>query len=314
MRVIFMGTPEFAATCLQGLLNSDFINVVGIVTQPDRARGRGQKIIYNAVKKLALEHNLPVYQPENVNDPEFLDKLEMMKLDAIIVVAYGQLLKERLLNLSQHGCINVHASLLPKYRGAGPIHRVIINGETKTGITTMYMNQGWDTGDMILHEEVEINPVMTVGELHDVLARVGSRVLVETLRQIEAGIAPRIPQNHELATYAHKIKKEDGEICWQRPAKEIYNLIRGMNPWPGAYSWSQKKLLKIFKTKVCNEAPNGKPGEILDVDPQKGILVRTGDAGLWLIEIQPANSKRMDIKAYLNGHKINQGEVLGNAQ
>ncbi len=314
MRVVFMGTPEFAATCLKGLVNADFVEVQGVVTQPDRARGRGQKVGYTPVKELAIEANLPVFQPKNVNNPEFVQLLREMNLDAIIVVAYGQLLKEELLQLTPSGCINVHGSLLPYYRGAGPIHRVIINGETKTGITTMYMDKGWDTGDMILKEEVEIDPQMTVGELHDLLAEVGSKVLIQTLAQIEAGTAPRTPQNHEEATYASKILKEDGEIDWGIKASEIYNLIRGMNPWPGAYTWYQKNLFKVYQTEIADRINRGKPGEIIEVDSKKGVLVQTGEGRLWLLEIQPANSKRMKTSAFLNGHEIKKGEVFGDAK
>lgn len=314
MRVVFMGTPEFAATCLEGLLQVDFIDVVGVFTQPDRPRGRGQKVTYSPVKEMALHAQIPVYQPEKLNDPAVLDELETMRPDAIIVVAYGQLLKERVLNMAPYGCINVHASLLPYYRGAGPIHRVIINGETKTGITTMYMDKGWDTGDMILKEEVEIGPEMTVGELHDLLAAVGSRLLVETLRQIEDGIAPRIPQDHSLASYAPKMEKEDGEIDWEQSAQTICNLIRGMNPWPGAYTWFRGELFKIWKTRVDHPTHTGKPGIVLSADPQDGILVQTGEGTLRITEMQPANGKRMQAGAYLNGHPIEKGEVFGDAK
>lgn len=314
MRVVFMGTPEFAGTCLEALLDADFVEVVGVFTQPDRARGRGQKVTYSPVKEVALQANLPVYQPENVNTAESLEILEAMNLDAVIVVAYGQLLKERLLTMTPHGCINVHASLLPYYRGAGPIHRVIINGETKTGITTMYMDKGWDTGDMLLKEEVEIGSKMTVGELHDRLAEVGSKLLVETLRQIENGTAPRTPQDHNLATYARKIEKEDGEIRWNEPAQVIYNLVRGMDPWPGAYTWYNGEVFKVWKTEVEPTVGSGTPGHVIKTDPKDGILIQTGEGGLWLTEVQPANGKRMAAGAYLNGHPIEKGEVFGHAQ
>lgn len=314
MRVVFMGTPEFAATCLEGLLAADFVEVVAVFTQPDRARGRGQKVTYSPVKELALQANVPVYQPENVNEPEYLEILAEMNLDAVIVVAYGQLLKERLLTMTPYGCINVHGSLLPRYRGAAPIHRAIINGETKTGITTMYMEKGWDTGDMILKEEVEITPEMTVGELHDLLALVGSRVLVETLRQIEAGTAPRIPQNHQEANYARKLEKEDSEIHWNHSAQSIYNQVRGLNPWPGAFTWYQGEVFKIWQTRVEPGNFAGIPGQVVQTDGKEGILIQTGEGALWLTEIQPANSKRMDAGAYLNGHPIEKGEVFGDAQ
>lgn len=313
MRVVFMGTPEFAATCLEGLLRTDFVAVVGVYTQPDRARGRGQKITYSPVKELALRANLPIYQPEKLNDPAVLDELEALNADAIIVVAYGQLLRERVLNMPRYGCINVHGSILPRYRGAGPIHRVIINGETITGITTMYMDKGWDTGDMILKEEVEIGPEMTVGELHDRLAEVGSRLLVETLRQIEMGTAPRTPQDHMLAVYAPKIEKEDGGIRWDQPAVSIYNLVRGMDPWPGAYTRFRGELFKIWKTRMGDPNRGGTPGVVLETDLQDGILVQTGAGTLWITEMQPANGKRMPAGAFLNGHPIEKGEVFGDA-
>ncbi len=312
MRVVFMGTPDFAATSLQGLIDADFIEVVGVVTQPDKKQGRGQKLTYSPVKELSLKYDLPVYQPQNVNEPEFLDELEALSPDAIIVVAYGQLLKERLLTMTLYGCINVHGSLLPRYRGASPIHSVIINGETKTGVTIMYMAKGWDTGDMILKEEIEIGPEMTVGELHDEMAKVGSGLLVESLRQIKEGIAPRTPQNHDEATYAYKISKEECEICWTDSAQKIYNLIRGMNPWPRAYTYYKGKIFKVWKSKVEEKNTDGLPGQVVDVDVDKGILIQTGKGGIWFTEIQPANSKKMPTSAYLNGHKINIGEMFGN--
>lgn len=308
-----MGTPEFAVTCLEGLMEAEFIDIVGVVTQPDRARGRGQRVSYSPIKEFALQAGLKVYQPQNVNDAKFLEELRALNLDAIIVVAFGQLLRESVLNLTPLGCINVHASLLPKYRGASPIHRVIINGETNTGITTMYMDKGWDTGDMILQEEILIPAEMTVGELHDKLAQLGSRLLCESLRQIVTDTAPRIPQDQSKATYAKKILKEEGQICWQRPAEEIYNQIRGMNPWPVAYTWYQGEIFKIYKAKVAREANGGQVGEIIHLDPSQGILVQTGKGSLWLLEVQPANKRRMQIKAYLNGHKIRQGEFFGEA-
>lgn len=313
MRVVFMGTPDFAAVNLQGLLDAVFVDVVGVVTQPDRARGRGQKVTFSPVKKVALDAGLPVYQPENVNTPIFLDQLEEMNLDAIIVVAYGQFLSKRLLDIPPLGCINVHGSLLPEYRGAGPIHRVIINGETKTGITTMYMDdEGWDTGDMILKTEVEIGLEMTVGELHDRLAEVGSQLLVESLRQIEAGTAPRSPQDHERANYAKKILKEEGEIQWDKPASEIFNLVRGMNPFPGAYTYYQGQIFKVWRTKVEPGVQTMRPGQVIEMDSKNGILVQTGEGGLWLKEVQPACCKRMDAGSYLNGRPMEKGEVFGN--
>lgn len=312
MRVLFMGTPDFAGSCLQGLIDADFVEVAGVVTQPDRKSGRGMKVRYSPVKQLAMDNEIEVYQPKNVNKPEFVSILEDMNLDAIIVVAYGQLLKESLLELTPHGCINVHASELPMYRGAGPIHRVIINGETKTGVTTMYMDEGWDTGDMILKKIVEIPSSMTVGQLHDLLADEGSKLLVETLRQIEEGIAPRTPQNHELASYAHKIQKEEGEIDWSMSAKDIYNLVRGMNPWPGAYTWYDGKIFKLWETRIGQKINGGQPGQVMELDLEQGILVQTGDGGLWLTKVQPASKRRMDAGDYLNGYNLEKGEVFGN--
>lgn len=314
MRVIFMGTPDFAAECLKGLLTASFVEVLGVVTQPDKARGRGQKVTYSPVKEVALKVNLPVYQPEKVNDPAFLDELESLKPDAIVVVAYGQLLKERLLTMTRFGCINVHGSILPRYRGASPIHRVIINGETKTGITTMYMDKGWDTGDMILKEEVEVGPEMTVGQLHDLLAQVGSSLLVETLKAIEEGRAPRTPQNHEEAVYAPKLEKEDGIIHWARSAEEVHNLVRGMDPWPGAFTQLNGEVFKIWKTRLDDLYVTGTPGEVVKAEPKEGILVQTGRGLLWIMELQPSNGKRMLAGAYLNGHQIQKGEVFVDAQ
>ena len=244
MDIVFMGTPDFAVPCLEKLCESEISNVVGVITQPDRKRGRGQNLQAPPVKEAALDYDVEVYQPQKVTSEEGLDKLKEWNPDLIVVVAYGQILSKKVLELPELGCINVHASLLPKYRGAAPLHHVLINGEEVTGVTTMQMDEGMDTGDKILQEEVKIIPQDTVGSLHDRLSALGAKLLLETLNRIEAGTAPRISQDDEEATYAPKVTKDDGEIDWQKSAQDIWNMIRGMNPWPGAYTYKDGEILK----------------------------------------------------------------------
>lgn len=314
MKVAFMGTPDFAVPCLSALIEADFIDVVGVVSQPDRRRGRGQKLKPTPVKKEALKHNLEVFQPEKVSTPEGIAKLESWNPDVIVVVAYGQILKKEVLELPKHGCVNIHASLLPKYRGAAPIHRAIINGEDKTGITTMHMDIGMDTGDMILKEELRITSEETVGSLHDKLSEVGASLIVKTLDKILKGTAPREEQNDDLATYAPKINKEEGKVDWNQDAKSIWNLIRGMNPWPGAYTYQNGSLLKLWASEVYDlQGTNDQVevGTIVKVDNDLGIVVQTGRGKLLLKEVQPASKQRMSATDYLRGYQIKEGNRLG---
>ncbi|AGB40848.1 methionyl-tRNA formyltransferase [Halobacteroides halobius DSM 5150] len=313
MEVVFMGTPDFAVPCLDALCQSEVANLIGVVSQPDRKRGRGQKRQPTPVKKKALEYDIEVFQPQKVTSEEGIDKLKEWDPDLIVVVAYGQILGTEVLNLPQKGCVNVHASLLPQYRGAAPIHRAIINGDQKTGITTMYMDEGMDTGDMILTKEVTITDQDTVGSLHDKLATTGANLLITTLKEIEAGTAPRKKQNDGQATYAPKIKKEEGEINWNQEAKEIWNLIRGMNPWPGAYTYINGERLKLWASQVYSKDQSKEmiPGTIIKTDTEEGIIVQTGQGQLLLTKVQPASKQRMSATDYLLGYDLQEGTKLG---
>ncbi|WP_027339155.1 methionyl-tRNA formyltransferase [Halonatronum saccharophilum] len=316
MRVVFMGTPDFAVSALESLCESDFIDLVGVVSQPDRRRGRGQKVKPTPVKKEAVKRGIEVFQPKKVSTPEGIDKLKEWNPDLIVVVAYGQILKKEVLDLPQYGCVNIHASLLPKYRGAAPIHRAIINGEKKTGVTTMLMDEGMDTGDAILMEEVEIGKEDTVGSLHDKLAELGADLIVKTLKAIDEGSASYQKQDDAKATYADKISKAEGEIDWSKGAIEIWNLIRGMNPWPGAYTYYKGDLLKLWESEVYNktkEEEGANPGNVVKVEDDLGIVIQTGKGQLLLTKVQPASKQRMSAADYLRGYKINKGNRLGKA-
>lgn len=308
LKTVFMGTPDFAVPCLDRLL-SEGHQVLAVVTQPDRPKGRGRKLTPSPVKEAALAHGLPVLQPEKVKDPEFIARLAALKPDIIVVVAFGQFLPAALLDLPPLGCINVHASLLPRYRGAAPIHRAIIDGETATGVTTMYMDAGMDTGDMILKAEIPISPAETTGELHDRLKVLGARVLAETLAAIAAGEAPRTPQDNGAATYAPLLTRDIERIDWQQPAKAIHNLVRGLDPWPGAYCRHGGKLLKVWRCEVVPVAGGGKPGQIIAAGPA-GIVVAAGEGAVRLTEVQPENRRRMDAGEYMRGYSSDAAATL----
>lgn len=310
MRIVFMGTPEFAVPCLEALIEQKH-DIVAVVTQPDRAKDRGKKMAPPAVKIRAEEAGIPVYQPERIKSGEFVETLRALKPDAMVVVAFGQLLSQEILDIPPYGCINVHASLLPQYRGAAPINWCIINGEQKTGVTTMYMDKGLDTGDMIIKKELEISENETAGELHDRLMLLGASVLSETMELIQKGNAPRIPQDSNKATYAPIMDKRLGSIDWAKPAQDIRNLIRGTYPWPGAYSIYNGKVFKIFAAEmVDNDTPNVNPGCISRVD-KNSITAACGKGSLRISELQFQNEKRMAVEAYLRGHEILEGTVLG---
>lgn len=309
MRVVFMGTPDFAVPCLKVLLEQKH-DIAAVVTQPDRAKGRGNKLTPPPVKVLAEEAGIPVYQPERIKTAEFTDILRNLKPDAMIVVAFGQILSQEILNIPKFGCINVHASLLPKYRGAAPINWCIINGEEITGVTTMYMDKGLDTGDMIIKKELQIGKDETAGELHDRLMQLGASVLSETMELLAAGKAPRTPQDNAAATYAPIMTKALGKVDWSKGAQEIRNLIRGTYPWPGAFSSYGGRIFKIFGAEI--QGPGVKhenPGKISKVD-KESILVDCGVGSLRITELQFENEKRMSVEAYLRGHEINAGTIL----
>ena len=298
-RVIFMGTPNFAVPCLAALHAA--CEVVGVVTQPDKPRGRGQHLVPPPVKAWAAEHGLAVWQPAKVRDEAFVLMLEDLKPDLIVVVAFGQILTQRILDIPQYGCINVHASLLPRYRGAAPMQWCIINGEEKTGVTTMFMDAGLDTGDMLLKAEFPIGTDTTLEEVYDGLMNLGAGLLMETLEQLSDGVLVRTPQE-STTNYAPMLTKEMGHIDWRKSAQEVHNLVRGLNSWPGAYTFLSGKMYKIWRTRLTERRTDAAPGTVLTADKKKGLFVATGDAELEVLELQAPGKKRMRAIDYLNGH------------
>lgn len=305
-----MGTPEFAVPCLDRMVKEGY-DVVGVVTQTDKPKGRGKKLTPPPVKEYALDRQIAVYQPSKLKKADFEETLKAIQPDLIIVVAYGKILPKYVLEYPPYGCINVHASLLPKYRGAGPIQWCVINGEEETGITTMYMDEGLDTGDMILKKKIAIGRNETAGELHDRLASLGSEVLKETLEMVVDGKAPRTPQSDSGATYAPMLDKSTAKIDWHKSAKEIKDLVRGVNPWPVAYTYYKDEMMKVWFAEIGEECKNGIPGTIVKYLKHKGLAVKAGDDCCVLIkEVQFKGGKRMDIDDYLRGHSIEYGEIL----
>lgn len=299
--IIFMGTPDFAVPCLDKLHQN--YNVTAVITQPDRPKGRGQHLAKSPVKVYAEEHNLPVYQPEKIKTAEFTEKLRQMQPDLIIVVAFGQILSQEILDIPKFGCINVHASLLPRWRGAAPIHWSIIGGDTETGVTTMYMDAGLDTGDMILKAKTVITPEMTTAQLHDVLMMQGADLLIETIQSIENGTVSREKQDDSLSCYAKMLNNDNCRIDWTKSAQEIHDLVRGLNSWPIAYTTLNGKKFKIWQTKIIDTDTTGKtPGQIIDLT-KKGIIVATGNGTIELLQIQPPNKAKMPASSYINGHR-----------
>ncbi len=313
MRVVFMGTPDFAVPTLASLLDSVY-TVVGVVTQPDRPRGRGKSVTPSPIKELALTHQVPILQPEKMKQPEFLSALQAWQADVIVVAAFGRILPKTILDLPPRGCLNVHSSLLPKYRGAGPIQWALINGEVETGITTMLMDEGMDTGPILLQETVPIESEDTTMELTNRLAQVGGALLLKTLRLWEAKSITPIIQDSAGATMAPMLRKEDGAILWKQSAVSIHNRIRGMSPWPGAYTFCGQDRLSIWKAypridDVVGSAGEQTPGTILKVEKNE-ILVMTGDGWLGITELQMANRKRMPVAQFLAGFRLEAGMRL----
>ena len=305
MRVVFMGTPDFAVPTLKALIKEH--EVQAVITQPDRAKGRGKKMQPSPVKIVALEHDLPCWQPQSLKDDDVLKELKVLQPEVCVVVAFGQILPREILHLPRYGCINVHASLLPKYRGSAPIHRAVINGEKITGVTTMQMDVGLDTGDILFCAQTEIGKETTVGELHDVLAQMSPKLLLETLTKIEAKTIEPKPQEDAASSYAPPITKEDERIDWNKKTLEIFNLVRGLNPWPGAYTEFKGKRLKIWRVKP--HSLEGKPGEILEIFPDS-FAVATANGSVLINELQPAGKKRMPAEAFLRGNQFQIGDTL----
>ena len=306
MKVVFMGTPDFSVPALEKIAQNH--QVQAVVTQQDRPKGRGHKMQYTPVKEKALELNIPVFQPEKVKNSEFVDILKEMNPDVIVVIAFGQILSKEILDLPKYGCINVHASLLPEYRGAAPIQWAVIDGKKESGVTTMYMAEGLDTGDIIDKKVIELDKKETGGSLFDRLSLIGGDLILETLKHLEDGTAKRIPQDDEKSSYAGKITKELGHIDFTKSAVEIEQLIRGLNPWPSAFTHVDDKTLKIWDAEVIDEPVKEEPGTIISTN--KTLKVATGDGYLDIKELQLAGKKRMDIVSFLNGYSIKSEKMI----
>ena len=320
LNILFMGTPDFAKESLEAVYNAGH-NILGVVTNVDKPKGRGMKMMASPVKEFAIQKNIPVYQPEKVKkNTEFIEQIAKLKPDVICVVAYGKILPKEILEIPRLGSINVHGSLLPKYRGAAPIQWAVLNGDKVTGITTMYMGEGMDTGDMILKQEVEIGEDETTGELWNRLSKIGGELLVKTLEQVENGTAPREKQGDDFSL-APMLNKEMSKIDWEtKTAVEIKNLVRGLNPIMGAYTFLEGKKIKFWKVQcltdeeLFEEFPDLKeyeqkfnelyPGTILFSDPKTGLYIKTIDGNIKVLEIQGENAKRMDIKDFLRGNQL----------
>ena len=305
MKILFMGTPDFAVGSLEAMIGAG-LNVVGVVSQPDKPKGRGHKLVPTEVKAAALKHSIPVYQPERLKNGELQPILDELQPDLIVVTAYGKLLPSYILDYPKYGCINVHASLLPKYRGAAPIQWAIINGEHETGVTIMKMEEGLDTGDMLYTVKTEIGEYETAEELFDRLSVLGGKALVEAIQNWDQ-LTP-IPQDHEKHTYAPMIHRETGKIDWTKNAVQISKLICGLNSWPLAYTTYQGEILKIVTARITEGS--GKPGEILSLDKGKGLKVATGDGALYIETAQFAGSRQMPVEDYARGHEIKIGTIL----
>ncbi len=308
MRVVFMGTPEFSVPTLQSLIDSEH-EVIAVITQPDKAKGRGKAVQYTPVKEKALEYNIPVYQPVKVKNPEFVEVLKELNPDVIVVIAFGQILSKEILELPKYGCMNVHASLLPKLRGAAPIQWAVIDGEEKSGVTIMQMDVGLDTGDMLLKGEVTLDAKETGGSLHDKLTVMGGPLILKALEQAEAGTLVPQKQNDEESNYAKMLDKALGNIDFTKSAKEIERLIRGLNPWPSAYTFLNGKTLKIWDADVVEGNFEGEAGEVIEVT-KDALIVKTGADALAIKELQLEGKKRMDTGAFLRGYEVVKGTIL----
>ncbi len=310
MNVIFMGTPDFAVPTLQMLIDEGH-TISAVVTQPDRPKGRGNKVLMPPVKELALKHGIEILQPERVKgNEEFLMHIKALNPDVMVVVAYGKILPESVLEVPKLGCINIHGSLLPKYRGAAPIQWSVLNGETVTGVTIMYMDKGMDTGDMLYKKEMVLAEDETYASLHDKMKDVGAAALKEAWPLIVSGGKERIKQNEEEATYAPPIQKALGEIQWEKSNHEIDALVRGLNPWPAAYTYYDGQMMKVWNVSTGVGQTEYEPGTIIEVD-KAGIHVQTGNGILIIKEIQAPNKKRMPVSEYIKGNTIEPGKLLG---
>ena len=311
--IVFMGTPDFAVPTLKLLVETFPGEVKKVFTQPDSIAGRGRKLKAPQVKIAAENLGIPVFQPGRLSEASSIQKLEEISPDLIVVVAYAQKVPRKVLDMPPHGCINLHPSLLPKYRGASPIRHTLMNGETITGNTSMYLNEEWDAGDIILQQEVEIKPNETYGELIPRMAKLGAELMVETVKKIKLNNAPRIPQDHSKATFAPAITNEICEIDWNLPTERILNLVRGLSPVPGAYCRYNEKRLKILKgEKIQPAAPLGEPGTIIAADKHQGLIVSGGDGAINIAVLQPEGKKAMTGHQFVNGYRPEKGENFNN--
>lgn len=312
MKVVYMGTPDFAVGALEALIEAGH-QVTAVVTQPDKPKGRGKEVQMSPVKACALKYNIPVLQPVKIKEAEAVETLRTYQADIFVVAAFGQILSEEILAMPKYGCVNIHASLLPKYRGAGPIQWAIINGEKITGVTIMRMDKGLDTGDMLFQKEVAIAPDETADTLHDKLAEAGARLIVEALAKIEAGDVTPVKQKDEESCYAKMLTKAMGRIDWQMDAKKLDCLIRGLISWPGASTIFRGKTLKIWKEEVVSEqdgfSTKAQPGTVVRVE-KDAFYVQTGKGILKILEVQPEGKKRMAVKDFLLGYPVKAGETL----
>lgn len=309
MRIIFMGTPDFSVPTLEALVASEH-EVVGVVTQPDKPKGRGKEIHMSPVKECALQHNIPVYQPVRARDEAFVDEMRALNPDVMVVIAFGQILPKSLLELPKYGCVNIHASLLPKYRGAAPIQWAVINGDEETGITTMMMDVEMDTGDILEKTVVKLDPEETGGSLFDRLSLLGGDLILSTLSKLEKGEITPVPQDHEKATYVKKISKSMGDIDWTMDAVSIERLVRGLNPWPSAFTRWNGKMLKIWEAKVLPDPDVKLPcGSVISASDE-GLKIQTGAGVLCVTSLQLEGKKRMDTAAFLRGYQVAAGSMM----
>ena len=309
LRILFMGTPDFAEMCLRGLVE-DGQNVVGVISQPDKQNGRGMKVRFCDVKRYALEKKIPVYQPETLKDGAIKELLEKLSPDVIVVVAYGKILPEYVLKFPKYGCINVHGSLLPEYRGASPIQRAVIDGKKVTGVTTMYMDKGLDTGDMLLKCEYEIGENTNTGEAFDDLAKIGAKLLLETLKGLEDGTITPVPQDEAKATYAEKIFKEECAVSFDEKPEKVHNKIRGLYPFPGAFCYHNGKMLKLCESRLYKgDTKSAECGEVIELS-KGGILVKCLEGAVLVTRVKPEGKGEMSAFDLINGRKIALGDVL----
>lgn len=305
MNIVFMGTPDFAVPSLQALIDSEKHTVLGVYTQPDKPVGRKRVITSPAVKQLALRYDINVYQPATLKNEHEIKILKSLNPDVIVVIAYGKILPQAVLEIPKHGCVNIHGSLLPKLRGAAPIQRSVLNGDSETGVTSMLMNEGIDTGDMLVTEKVKILPDETAGELFDRLAPIGAEVLLKTLDEIENGTVERKPQDDSISTHAAMLSKDEAAIDWRLSNRDIHNKVRGLNPWPVAITEYGGKKVKIFKTRLCDKS--GVPGSIISVNPP---TVACGSGSVELLEVQLEGKNKMSAEEFFRGRRISEGDTF----